>query len=352
MLADNRDQSVETLIASISDGAATGFDLRLDSSPGSLYYRLRDARSQARAAERAAEYEPDAADGAGRAWSEVRTLAAEALASETKDIEIAAWLTESLVRSDGLRGLATGARVLGGLVSGFWDAGLYPQPDEDGVEGRLAAVAGLSGSGSDGTLMQPLRKVALFERTDGTPLAVWQFERAAGVPAFAEIEVEAQAGGRAALALLGQEAEAALGAWQALDAALDAVAGRDAPAMRRVEELLRKILRISLRYAPRPEAAAVVAVAESEAPAAAAGEAATVARLPSDAPDREALLQEITRIAALFRLREPNSPISFTLENAVRRARLAWPDLLREMLPEAGPRAAVLSGLGIVPPPE
>jgi type VI secretion system protein ImpA len=357
---------VAALIAPLDWDAAAGVDLRRDTSPSSLYFRLRDARSQGRAAERAAEYEPEVVDGGGQAWSEVGKLASEALAHRSKDLEIASWLTESLVRSDGLRGLAAGARVLAGLVGGFWDTGLHPQPDEDDFEGRLAAVAGLSGGDSNGTLLQPLRKIALFERGDGTPLTVWQFEqaedlaglahagkqglrRAAEVPALAEIEGEAQAGGRASLAEVGQQAEAALGDWQDLEAALDKVAGRDTPPMRRVSDLLQKILRISLRYAPRLELPAVVQPDET-LPVGPANQAAAVAHAPSEHPDREALLQEISRIAALFRLREPNSPLSYTLDNAVRRARLAWPELLREMLPEMAPRAAVLSGLGIEPP--
>jgi type VI secretion system protein ImpA len=67
-------------------------------------------------------------------------------------------------------------------------------------------------------------------------------------------------------------------------------------------------------------------------------------------PDREILLGQISQIAALFRLSEPNSPLSYTLEDAVRRARLGWPELLKEMMPDSAPRAAILSGLGIRPP--
>ncbi len=75
---------------------------------------------------------------------------------------------------------------------------------------------------------------------------------------------------------------------------------------------------------------------------------AAAAPPPADVPpDRETLLIEISRIAALFRKAEPNSPIGYTLDEAVRRARLGLPELLKEMMPEAGPRAALLVGLGI-----
>jgi type VI secretion system protein ImpA len=66
-------------------------------------------------------------------------------------------------------------------------------------------------------------------------------------------------------------------------------------------------------------------------------------------PNRETLLTEIVRIATLFRTAEPNSPLGYTLEEAVRRARLGLPELLKEMMPDAAPRTALLSSLGIRP---
>ena len=70
-------------------------------------------------------------------------------------------------------------------------------------------------------------------------------------------------------------------------------------------------------------------------------------------PDtRNAMLDEIIRIAAAFRENEPNSPLSFTLEEAVRRARLPWPDLLRELMPDLAMRTPVLAGAGVRPTAE
>jgi type VI secretion system protein ImpA len=127
------------LLAPISAEASTGADLRKDYSPDSLYYRLRDARAEARAAERAID--GGSADaGSASQWRAVRALAIEALSQQSKDLEIVAWLTEALLRSDGLVGLAAGFRLMAGLTDGFWE-GFFPQPDEDGVAGRLAPVA-------------------------------------------------------------------------------------------------------------------------------------------------------------------------------------------------------------------
>jgi type VI secretion system protein ImpA len=345
---------------------ASGRDLRLDITPQSLYFRLRDARSEARAGERLADNDPAAQDGsASRYWRLVRDLALEALSTSTKDIEIAVWLTESLVRSDGLAGLTVGAELLTGLVAGFWDSGLFPLPDDDGMESRVAPIAGLNGQGSDGTLLQPLRKIEMFTRAGGEPLTLWQFEQsedvaalgdaarkaqrlAAGVVPFADVEADAKAVGRAALVTVGEDVVRAAAAWRTLEDALASAAGSAAPPTRRIYDLLDKLRRIVERYVPPAELPSPERSQPDTTAAASEAKLATV----SSSPDRETLLGQISHIAALFRLSEPNSPLSYTLEDAVRRARLGWPDLLREMMPESAPRAAILSGLGIRPPPD
>src|SRR5512140_374973 len=70
----------------------------------------------------------------------VARLASDALAKRSKDLQIAAWLTEALLKREGFGGLAIGLRLLASLVSDFWDH-LYPELDEDGdVECRAAPL--------------------------------------------------------------------------------------------------------------------------------------------------------------------------------------------------------------------
>ncbi len=118
---------MEALLAPIAGDLPTGADLREDFSPQSFYYRLRDARSEARAAERAADANPGEDTVPPPQWRAVRDLSLQALTTKTKDLEIAAWLTEALVRSDGLRGLSAGAHLICGLAEAYWD-NLYPTP--------------------------------------------------------------------------------------------------------------------------------------------------------------------------------------------------------------------------------
>src|SRR4051812_48751225 len=127
---------LEALLAPIPGDAPQGSDIREDFSSTSPYNRLRDARSEARDAERG----QDAGDADARdptpLWRTVRELAMKTLAETAKDLEVAAWLTEAYVRSHGLAGLTAGARVLAGLAEQYWD-NVFPLPDPTyGMEDR------------------------------------------------------------------------------------------------------------------------------------------------------------------------------------------------------------------------
>lgn len=356
----------ELLLAPIQGAVPAGEDLRLDASPQSLYFRLRDARAEARAAERLADNDPALRGTMPTQWSIVHALAAEALSARSKDIEIACWLTECLTRRHGLTGLADGAACLAGLISRYWNGGLFPAADKQDPEARLVAITGMSGQERDGSLLQPLRKILLFVREDGAPVTFWDYERSKELAAlgvqggktlravaetvpFSELEASARGHAQASLATLGRDVARALAAWQALEAAVGHVAAGDAtPATGRVRSLLESFARLVERYVP----------AEAPAEPAPAGNGAAEGAAPNPssprpaAATRDAMLDEIVRIAGAFRQNEPNSPLSFTLEEAVRRARLPWPELLRELISDPAGRSAVLSGAGVRPIPE
>jgi len=61
----------------------------------------------------------------------VTKLCGEAIAKKSKDLQVAAWLVEALVRRDGFAGLIEGLALIRGLIENFWDT-LYPEL-EDGM---------------------------------------------------------------------------------------------------------------------------------------------------------------------------------------------------------------------------
>jgi type VI secretion system protein ImpA len=371
-MTEQQDNDRQTRILAPFEGTSpAGEDLRLDATPKSLYYQLRDARAAARAEERASENDPAASDADSAHWRTVQTLATEALQTRSKDIEIAAWLTESLTRHDGLAGLAEGAAILAGLIAQFWDAGLFPAADPEEPGERLMPISGLSGSERDGTLLQPLRKIVLFLHDDGNPVTFWLFERAkelsvlqaggqqlkgaaANVPAFADLEATAQSRGRTALLAVGRAAVRALAAWQQLESAIAGIVPSEiAPSTGRLRSLLESLRRTVERYVPASELIDAPSVAEQEIEDAAEvqteDDATRTIAITRSAGTRDDMLQTVLQIAETFRRNEPNSPFGYTLEEAVRRARLPWPDLLREMMPDAAPRSTIMAGFGLKP---
>jgi type VI secretion system protein ImpA len=359
------DIDIPALLTPFAGDKPAGADPREDFSPQSPFRALRTALRTARDAERAAETaDPGANQAAPPDWRPVRQLSVKLLAGTCKDLEVAAWLTEALVRAEGLAGLTAGAKLIAGLVRTFWEQGLLPPIDQDGIKARTAPVEGLSGAPGEGTIIRPLRKVVLFARPDGEPVPLWVFDEsmkgrggtdAKGaklrMPAwfvpFEELERDARVAGPKVFATLRGEAREALHSVQDMSAAFEAVAGTEAPSISRVRGVLEAILDVAGRFAP-PEAAA-----PDPPPAAAAAEdagapaSAAIAVAPPAPPSREDMLRELGRIAEFFRRTEPHSPLSYTLDEAVRRGRLTLPELLEELVPDAGARGSILTQLGI-----
>ena len=360
------------LLAPISGEAPAGTDLRSDYSPDSLYYRLRDARAEARAAERAVEGGETPDTGPPPQWRTISELAYEATATRSKDLEVAAWLTEALLRTNGLAGFTAGVRLMTGLVENFWD-NLFPLPDEDGVATRVAPLVGLNGVSGMGSLIQPLARVTLFQRPDGAPLQLWQYQQSfelagiddearrqqrieAGALPFETLENEARAAGGAGFIALQAEAAEAVAAWQALGETLDKRVGADAPPTSHVRDLLEQIRGVAARFGGSEAASASEPGAQpGEAPG--DGAAAESASPPAPAArsqginSREEALRALAQIADFFRRTEPHSPLAYTLQEAVRRGRMTWPELIAEIVPDITYRSAILSSLGIRPPP-
>ncbi|HEX5483818.1 MAG TPA: type VI secretion system protein TssA, partial [Terriglobia bacterium] len=66
-------------------------------------------------------------------------LSTEALTERTKDLQIAAWLTEAMLSKHGFAGLREGLDLLRGLVENFWET-VYPELEEGDAELRAAPV--------------------------------------------------------------------------------------------------------------------------------------------------------------------------------------------------------------------
>src|SRR5439155_18810463 len=62
-------------------------------------------------------------------WALAVRLLTDALSKKSKDLQLAAWLTEALVRRNGMAGLNEGLKLTQSLVETFWD-NLYPEVED------------------------------------------------------------------------------------------------------------------------------------------------------------------------------------------------------------------------------
>lgn len=76
-------------------------------------------------------------------WKLTQKLAEEALATKTKDLQIAAWLTEALLHREGFAGFRQGVGLMLGFVENFWDH-LYPELEDGDSELRAVPLMWIS----------------------------------------------------------------------------------------------------------------------------------------------------------------------------------------------------------------
>ncbi len=69
----------------------------------------------------------------------VEKLATQVLATQSKDLQVAAWLAEALLKRDAIAGLNSGLELLTSLLVDFWDH-IYPEIEDGDVEFRAAPL--------------------------------------------------------------------------------------------------------------------------------------------------------------------------------------------------------------------
>ncbi|MEX0731274.1 MAG: type VI secretion system protein TssA [Aquisalimonadaceae bacterium] len=355
--------NVDALLAPVSDDAPTGIDLRDDGSANSVYYTLRDARTNARNSERTALGNGDVNYISAADWSEVLDNAPTILRERSKDMEAVAWLIEALTRIHGFQGVAVGFSLARRLIETFGEA-LHPHPDEDGKASQLAALTGLNGQGSEGALIAPLKSIPLTGAPEPGPFSTWQCEQAFEVerisdPAKREArsrrgfitreEIDQAVAATPPQYLVGIDAQIrnAIDAYRLYQKTIDAYCGDDPQPTARIIETLEACLQTLTFIAGDRISAAASA---SAATATTAGEdSAANGTTPSaqGIDDRQRALNALREVAVFFRRTEPHSPVSYAIEQAVYWSQMSLPELIGELIPDEGARQKYRTLTGI-----
>lgn len=351
----------DRLLAPIGGANAAGEDLRADTSPGAPFLKLKDARNTARAAERQSENE-GLVDLPGE-WRVVLALAPDLLANRSKDLEIACWMVEALVRHHGFAGLRDGLKLLDRLIVAFWE-GLYPEEDEEGLETKIAPLVGLLGDAAGSPLIQALRKVSLTQGQDPGPFASWHYDVAIEVAKIADQAKQQRrlAGGAILPATfaacfdknepgfvrnLADDLDASIDALKALADALDSRCGDHAPNTSPTRDILERIVGLVRHLG----ASVLVAEAPVEAATAEPDQEGSMPTTDgvrrSGFTSREDAFKALLEVADYFRRTEPHSFLPLMLENVVRRGQMPLSDLLVDLVPDDNARKALYLRAGM-----
>ena len=121
----------DDLLNPIEGPNPSGANLRYDP----VYDKIKEARrEEAQPPPGMTEQDRKISDNA-----QVIKLTTDLLTTKTKDLQLAAWLTEAMLKQRGFGGLKDGLALCCGLVDKFWDT-LYPEIEDGDVESRGAPL--------------------------------------------------------------------------------------------------------------------------------------------------------------------------------------------------------------------
>jgi type VI secretion system protein ImpA len=363
----SRSIDIAALLTPISDDAPCGRDLREGSSPTSNFQMVKLARSTARSAERSNIYSEDGqqAEDTRRkideSWRKIIELAPKVIKSESKDLEVACWYLEALVRRDGIAGLRDGFELIEGLIEQFWQD-LFPMPDEYGLETRVGSLKGLNGEGgSDGALLAPIRNSVITNSGQHRAFSFWEYQSAADTSRILDDKAREKEFARKGYTLqnvetavrdssadfLTQMRNDLVGALESFtrfnDKLYQLCGASEAPPSSAITNLLKDCITAITYLGGNKIATETAAVDDTfntleaqntldgvpSATTTPASPAQTVSRALAN---REQAFKQLTEIAEFFRKTEPHSPVSYMLEKAVRWGNMPLHELMQELI--------------------
>jgi type VI secretion system protein ImpA len=304
-------------------------------------------------------------------WRTVVRLSSDVLRSQSKHLEVAVWLADALVKTQGFAGLRDGLKLLRGLHENFWEK-LHPEIDDGELAARANRLAWLNEAG-DGreTLAAAIASVPLTapasgfsygwiqwkESRDVANLALQSAEKYAAALAENRITPEqfdkAVAGGRRQFyEELMADVVAALEECTQLEVVVGSRYGREAPSLLNVrgaieecQHVVERIVQEKRRLEPDPSDPAVAG--DSGAPGAAPSAGAGARPMTGEPVDRADALRHLVAVANFFRRTEPHSPVAYLVQRAVRWAEMPLDEWLQDIVGSDDALARIKETLGI-----
>ncbi|WP_321818245.1 MULTISPECIES: type VI secretion system protein TssA [unclassified Paraburkholderia] len=317
-------------------------------------------------------------------WPFVAERCSALLATQTKDLRVAVWLTEALAIQEGVPGLTQGYAVLTGLVERFWEQ-MHPQPEGDDVESRLGNVAWLAGRSAELLRAVPLTQSGIAFSTldwDVAQHVAQAVKRdpdnahdiARGKPSVEQIDASRRATSPAFYEALLAQFKTFEAALAALDQALEQKAGDSAPSFRQTREAFDTVYRLLERFARDvgvdPDARAKQDNAQQtedgqsdasntsgrsepsfKTPLPHEDYVQTQTRVPSRAhggiQSRADAVAQLRAVADYFRATEPHSPVAYLADKAAEWAGMPLHEWLATVVKDDGTLSHIREMLGV-----
>lgn len=308
-------------------------------------------------------------------WRAAVTTASEALATKSKDLQLAAWLTMALVKRHGFAGLRDGCRLLRELEERFWES-LYPELEEGDAEFRTGPLDGLNGR-----LPLLIKQIPL---TKGEEVYTWlHWEEARMVDNLARQNQEEAL--QAALSdgkVTGEQLSKAVATTprafyetlledlqqgkeecEQLDRTSDEKFGRSAPSLIDIKKALdecldfvkgtvkKKRAQEGIKDEDDAQATATNGLDDStafqgqEMPPIGVGSGS----VPFEPVNRADAIRRLEAVAAFFKRTEPHSPVSYLVQRAARWGRMPLEEWLQEVIKSEDVLGQLRETLGIKP---
>lgn len=312
----------DTLLTPLAGDQPCGADLRYDP----LYDKLKEARRE----------DDDAPQGEWERprkladWPQVIKLATDALAKQTKDLQIAVWLTEALLRKEGCGGLRDGLDLLHGLVDTFWDH-VHPELEDGDAELRAAPLEWLgtrlniavklvpvTQSGVSWFRCQESRTVPTEQDAEQEESKSLARQTAISEGKLAPEEFDQAFGGtpKAWFRQLLGDIEGAQASLERLNTLCNDRFGRDAPSFIPLRDALEELRHgvqglLARKLEVDPDPVDVTAAGPGASAAGAATGPAGPGGLPPEPVNRGDAVNRIIAAARFLRREEPTSPVSY-----------------------------------------
>jgi type VI secretion system protein ImpA len=300
-------------------------------------------------------------------WSAVIKIAAEATAAKSKDLQIAVWLAEALVKDGGFVGLRDGLRLLRELQQRFW-ASLHPAVVDGDLEDRARLLEWL-----DARLPLAIRQAPLTHSRDGQLYSWLRWEESRSVDNLGRQNQEAWEAALADGKITGEQFDKAVAAtprafyealledltqcqeeYEELDSLLNQKFGREAPSLLDIKSaiedcstLVEGTLKRKRELEPEPmpprEGTAERGLFDRLLRR---GEGATSSQaepppdpatlvmsgVPLEPRDRADALRRLGAVADYFRKTEPHSPVAYLVERAIRWGEMPLEQWLKDVI--------------------